>query len=59
MEVAGLVFGVIPLAITALEKYGKAADRLGHFYRIRLEHKKWRKALSFCELLLKNIWQNS
>ncbi|KAK1774782.1 hypothetical protein QBC45DRAFT_361047 [Copromyces sp. CBS 386.78] len=52
MEVAGLVFGIIPLAITALEKYGEAADRLGHFYRIRREHKKWRDALSYSELIL-------
>ncbi|KAK3399598.1 hypothetical protein B0T20DRAFT_433999 [Sordaria brevicollis] len=54
MEVAGLVFGVIPLAITALDKYGEAADRFGHYYRIRVEHKKWKDALSYSQLILRS-----
>lgn len=39
-EIAGLVLGAFPLAISALEKYRDMATRLGLFFKIRLEYKK-------------------
>lgn len=49
-EVAGIVLGAFPLAITALDKYREVATRLGLFYKIRLEYKKCRDALEFHQL---------
>ncbi|KAJ3537898.1 hypothetical protein NM208_g6132 [Fusarium decemcellulare] len=53
-EVAGVVLGAFPIAITALEKYREAARRVNLFYTIRREHKKCRDDLVFYHLLFKN-----
>lgn len=50
-EVAGVVLGSFPIAITILEKYREVATRIGLFYKIRLEYKKWRDDLEFHQLL--------
>ena len=50
-EIAGVVLGAFPLALSALEKYREIATRLGVFYKIRLEYKKWRDDLEFHQLL--------
>lgn len=52
-EVAGLVLGAFPLAITALEKYREVATRLGLFRHIRLQYKKCRDDLEFHRLVFK------
>ena len=39
-EVAGVVLGAFPVAISALEGYREVANRLGLFFQIRLEYKK-------------------
>ncbi|KAB5577924.1 hypothetical protein GE09DRAFT_1087838 [Coniochaeta sp. 2T2.1] len=39
-EVAGVVLGAFPIAISALERYREVATRLGLFFQIRLEYKK-------------------
>ncbi|KAK3363767.1 hypothetical protein B0T25DRAFT_528416 [Lasiosphaeria hispida] len=52
-EVAGILLGAFPVAINALEAYRDVATQLGVFYRIRLEHKKWRDDLEFYQLKLK------
>ncbi len=51
LEVAGVVLGAFPLALSALEKYREIATRLGLFYKIHLEYKKWRDDLEFHQLL--------
>ena len=50
-EVAGAVLGAFPLVLCALEKYLELATRLGLFYKIRLEYKKWRDDLEFHQLV--------
>ena len=50
-EVAGVVLGAFPIAITALDKYREVATRLGLFFKIQLEYKKWRDDLEFHRLL--------
>lgn len=50
-EVAGIVLAAFPLAISALNKYREVATRLGLFYKIQLEHKKWLDDLEFHQLL--------
>jgi hypothetical protein len=50
-EVAGVVLGAFPIAITMLEKYREVSTRIGLFYKIRLEYKKWRDDLEFHQLL--------
>jgi len=50
-EVAGVVLGAFPIAITALDKYREVATRLGLFFKIQLEYKKWRDDLEFHQLL--------
>lgn len=52
-EVAGLVLGAFPLAISALEKYREVATRLGLFRHIRLQYKKCRDDLEFHRLVFK------
>lgn len=52
-EVAGIVLGAFPIAITALEKYRDVATRVNLFYAIRREHKKCRDELVFNHLLFK------
>lgn len=37
-EIAGIVLGAIPIAITALEKYRDVAKRIGFWHKIRLEY---------------------
>ncbi|UKZ72674.1 hypothetical protein TrVFT333_000307 [Trichoderma virens FT-333] len=49
-EIAGIVLRSFPIAINALEAYTKIAHRLGLFYKIRLEYKKWREDLEFHKL---------
>ncbi|KAK3370388.1 hypothetical protein B0H63DRAFT_486905 [Podospora didyma] len=51
-EVAGVVLGAFPIAITALDKYREVATRLGLFFKIHLEYKKWRDDLEFYQLVL-------
>ncbi|KAF5696849.1 hypothetical protein FMUND_15577 [Fusarium mundagurra] len=46
-EVAGIVLGAFPLAITALDKYREVATRLSLFRMIRREHKKCLDDLEF------------
>ncbi|KAK0709991.1 hypothetical protein B0T26DRAFT_755112 [Lasiosphaeria miniovina] len=50
-EVAGLVLGAFPIAITALDKYREIATRLGVFFKIQLEYKRWRDDLEFHQLV--------
>ena len=50
-EVAGVVLGAFPLAISALDKYREVATRLGLFFKIQLEYKKWRDDLEMHQLL--------
>ncbi|KAJ6437185.1 aldo keto reductase [Purpureocillium lavendulum] len=50
IEVAGLVLGAFPIAITLLEKYGEAAKRVGLFLHIRVEWKHWKDDLKFHEI---------
>ncbi|KAF7558495.1 hypothetical protein G7046_g5664 [Stylonectria norvegica] len=52
-EVAGIVLGAFPLAISALEKYREVAKRLGLFRNIRLEYKRCRDALVYQQLIFK------
>lgn len=49
-EIAGIVLGAFPIAISALEAYRDIAQRLGLFHKIRLEYKKWRDDLEFYNL---------
>ncbi|EGO58564.1 hypothetical protein NEUTE1DRAFT_144828 [Neurospora tetrasperma FGSC 2508] len=51
LEIAGVVLGVLPLAIEALEKYGEVARRLNHFYKIRTEYQEWHRQLKYNLLL--------
>ncbi|KAL6876104.1 hypothetical protein HDV57DRAFT_152424 [Trichoderma longibrachiatum] len=46
-EIAGIVLGAFPIAISALEAYRDVAQRLGRFHTIRLEYKKWQDDLQF------------
>jgi hypothetical protein len=52
-EVAGVVLGAFPIAISALEKYREVANRAGLFWKIRVEHKKCSDELKFHQLRLK------
>lgn len=53
LEIAGLVLGAVPVAITALEKYGEVAKRLGLFNKIRPEHKRCSDRLCYFHVFLK------
>jgi len=50
-EIAGVVLGAFPIAISALDKYREVATRFGLFFRIQLEYKKWRDDLELHQLL--------
>jgi len=52
LEIAGLVLGAFPVAITALEKYEQGARRLGLFFKIKREYKRWHRDLCFHQLTL-------
>ncbi|RMJ13401.1 hypothetical protein CDV36_006916 [Fusarium kuroshium] len=53
-EIAGVVLGAFPIALSALEKYREGAKRVDLFYTIRREHKKCRDDLVFNNLLFKS-----
>ncbi|KAF6839610.1 hypothetical protein CPLU01_01747 [Colletotrichum plurivorum] len=53
LEIAGIVLGAVPVAITALEKYGELARRLGLFSSIRPEHKRCSDRLCYFHVSLK------
>lgn len=53
LEIAGIVLGAVPVAITALEKYGEVERRLGLFNKIRREHKRCSDRLQFSHIVLK------
>jgi hypothetical protein len=53
IEVIGVVLGAFPIAIMALEKYGKLATRLNLFYSIRSEHKRCLDDLVYHQILFK------
>ncbi|KAI0016564.1 hypothetical protein F4780DRAFT_797694 [Xylariomycetidae sp. FL0641] len=53
LEVAGLVLGAFPLAISAVDKYRHATERLGLFYNIKLEHRKCRSELEYQQVVFK------
>ncbi|RSL74711.1 hypothetical protein CEP51_011480 [Fusarium floridanum] len=53
-EIAGVVLGAFPIALSALEKYREGAKRVDLFYAIRREHKKCRDDLVFNNLLFKS-----
>lgn len=50
-DVAGIILGVFPLAITALEKYREVAVRLGLFNKIKLEYRKCSNELELQQLI--------
>ncbi|KAL7823711.1 hypothetical protein V8C26DRAFT_433671 [Trichoderma gracile] len=54
-EIAGIVLGAFPIAISALEAYRDIAQRLGLFHKIRLELKKWRDDLEFYKVAFRRI----
>ncbi|KAM0425591.1 hypothetical protein ACHAPT_009122 [Fusarium lateritium] len=49
-EVAGVVLGAFPLAVSALEKYGEVAKRLKFWLNIQLEYKKCMDDLNYQHL---------
>ncbi|PTB69395.1 hypothetical protein BBK36DRAFT_1165668 [Trichoderma citrinoviride] len=49
-EIAGIVLGAFPIAISALEKYRDIADRLDLFYKIREQYQDWNTDLKFHNL---------
>ncbi|KAM6529142.1 hypothetical protein FALCPG4_007291 [Fusarium falciforme] len=53
IEVVGVVLGAFPIAIMALEKYGKLATSLNLFYSIRSEHKRCLDDLAYHQILFK------
>ncbi|KAF6818454.1 hypothetical protein CSOJ01_01834 [Colletotrichum sojae] len=53
LEIAGIVLCAVPVAITALEKYGELARRLGLFNKIRPEHKRCSDRLCYFHVSLK------
>ena len=51
IEVAGLVLGAFPLALSALGKYRETAETLAIFWKIRREYKAWTQNLNICKLV--------
>ncbi|KAF2496627.1 hypothetical protein BU16DRAFT_507162 [Lophium mytilinum] len=47
VEIAGLVLGAFPVALTALEKYRTVARSLGFWWEIRLEYQKCSSEISY------------
>ena len=54
LEVAGIVLGAFPIALSVLGAYRDAANSLGVFHKIRLEHKKWCDDLEYHQLVFKS-----
>ncbi|KAH7133792.1 hypothetical protein EDB81DRAFT_904068 [Dactylonectria macrodidyma] len=52
-EVAGVVLGAFPIAITAVEQYRDVAKRLNLFYAVRPEYKRCRDQLAYYQILFK------
>ncbi|KAH0497862.1 hypothetical protein TgHK011_005144 [Trichoderma gracile] len=50
-EIAGIILGAFPIAISALEAYRDLAERLGLLYKIRLECKKWHDDLELNKII--------
>ncbi|KAK1253288.1 hypothetical protein MKX07_001365 [Trichoderma sp. CBMAI-0711] len=50
-EIAGIVLGAFPIAISALEGYRDLAKRLGLYYKIRLEYKNWLDELEINKII--------
>ncbi|KPM46526.1 hypothetical protein AK830_g113 [Neonectria ditissima] len=50
IEIAGLVLGAFPVAISVLEKYREVGDRFGFFMNIRREYKECLDDLKFQQL---------
>ncbi|KAH7020417.1 hypothetical protein EDB80DRAFT_702936 [Ilyonectria destructans] len=52
-EVAGIVLGAFPIAITAVEEFRDVAKRLKLFYEVRTEYKRCRDQLAYNQILFK------
>lgn len=52
-EVAGIVLGAFPIAITAVEEFRDVAKRLKLFYAVRTEYKRCRDQLAYNQILFK------
>ncbi|KAI7494076.1 hypothetical protein KC367_g8283 [Hortaea werneckii] len=53
IELAGLVVGAFPLAVTAMELYQETAKATGTFWRIRTAYRKDYRSVAFCQTKLK------
>ena len=53
IELAGLVVGAFPLAVTAMEHYQETAKAAGTFWRIRTVYRKDYRSVTFCQTKLK------
>ncbi|RMX85926.1 hypothetical protein D0869_03466 [Hortaea werneckii] len=53
IEIAGLVLGAFPLAVTAMEHYQETAKAAGTFWRIRTVYRKDYRSVTFCQTKLK------
>ncbi|KAK4076140.1 hypothetical protein Trihar35433_2700 [Trichoderma harzianum] len=52
-QIAGIVLGAFPIAISALEAYHDIAKRVGLFLTIKNEYTNWKRDLNFYKLSFK------